>query len=99
MFEKKKNNNILQIKKGVPKNSEFQWRSTLRKIEPMKPFISNYTKKEMTGLPERRILKTAEISQPNRNPLLADANLVSTNHFHCGPQVDFFKTNKIILYF
>lgn len=84
------------MKQGSPQNSEFQWRSTLRKIEPMKPFISNYTKKEMTGLPERRILKAAEVSQPKRNPLLADANFVATNHFHCGPQVDFIENKKAI---
>ena len=50
--------------------------------------ISSYAKKEMKGLPEKRILKTVQVSV-RPNPLVSlDGNPpIERAHFHCLPQV------------
>lgn len=50
--------------------------------------VSEQTKKEIIGLPEKRILKTVQTARPQTNPLI-DNKVEIRPHFHCAPQVDY----------
>ena len=49
--------------------------------------ISSYQRKEMKGLPERRVLKTVKVNNIQRNPLVSDGNFTDRPHLQYIPAV------------